>query len=165
MDDQSTQTDSNKANTDTTETQVTESEIIAPAEGGQGQILVSLESMIKSHLAGIDRLQADAKKYKSMLDDIFVNDPTFQEHDKKAKEATKVKQQTRGEILKRPQAKELAEKVKAIKSEAKEMQDALSDYLQEYQRMSGVNEIESDDGEVREIVFTAKLVRRGSNYK
>jgi hypothetical protein len=108
----------------------------------------------------IDKLQTEAKKQKEMLDDIFANDPTYQSHAEAAKQATKVKQATKAEILKRPQAKELNDRIKTMKSELKEQQGALSDYLQEYQRMSGVNEIEGEDGEVREIVYVAKLVRK-----
>jgi hypothetical protein len=73
---------------------------------------------------------------------------------------TKFKSKTKSEILKRPQAKELDDRIKTMKSEIKEQQGALSDYLQEYQRMSGVNEIEGEDGEMREIVYVAKLVRK-----
>lgn len=130
-----------------------------------GQVLINMESMIKSHIASIDKLQTEAKSLKGMLDDIFVNDPTFQEHDKKAKETAKLKSQTKGEILKRPQAAELNNKVKSLKSEIKELQVALSDYLQEYARMSGVNEIEGEDGEVREIVYEARLVKKSSIFK
>src|SRR5581483_7827033 len=118
----------------------------------QGTVLVEMEGMIKNYLASIDKLAEEAKKLKDMLDDIFANDPTYQSHNEAAKQASKVKAQTRTEILKRPQAKDLNDKVKTLKSEIKEQQGALSDYLQEYQRMSGVNEIEDDNGEVREIV-------------
>lgn len=130
-----------------------------------GQVLINMEAMIKSHLASIDKLQTEAKSLKGMLDDIFVNDPTFQDHDKKAKEAAKLKSQTKAEILKRPQPAELNNKVKSLKSEIKELQVALSDYLQEYARMSGVNEIEGEDGEVREIVYEARLVKKSSIFK
>ena len=126
----------------------------------QGQILIDMEAMIKNYVESIDKLNQEAKKLKDMLDDIFNNDPTYHDHDEKAKEAAKVRGQTKAEILKRPQAKELSEKIKTMKSEVKEQQSALSDYLQEYEKMSGVNEIEGTDGEVREIVYTARLVKK-----
>lgn len=137
----------------------------APQEVNNGQVLINMEGLIKSHISSIDRAQDEAKKLKSMLDAIFDNDPTYQAHDKAAKEASKTKATTRAEVLKRPQAAELASKIKALKSEAKEMQTALSDYLQEYARMSGVNEIEGEDGEVREIVYEAKLIKKSSIFK
>jgi predicted RNase H-like nuclease (RuvC/YqgF family) len=131
-----------------------------PAVVSGGEVIVNMEGMIKNYVASIDKLQIEAKKLKEMLDDIFNNDPTFKTHDEAAKQAAKVKQQTKAEILKRPQAKELDDKIKTLRSEYKEQQGALSDYLQEYQRMSGVNEIEGEDGEVREIVYSAKLVKK-----
>lgn len=138
---------------------VTTEEPVATQIDG-GSVLINMESMIKTHMAALDKLTQEIKEHKGILDDIFLNDPTFQEHSEKAKEASKVKQGTRAEILKRPQAADLNNKIKALKSQLSETQDALSDYLQEYARLSGTNEIEGDDGEVREIVYSAKLVRK-----
>lgn len=130
------------------------------ATDGQASILVNLEQLIKSHISGIDRLKDELQKHKGMLDDIFENDSTFKEHSEQAKEAAKIKSATKAQIMKQPQVTELSEKVKNMRSEIKEMENALSDYLKEYQRMSGVNEIEGEDGEVREIVYVAKLVKK-----
>ncbi len=51
-------------------------------------------------------------------------------------------------------------KVRNLRSEIKELKGALSDYLQEYARLSGVNEIEDENGEVREIKYDAKLIKK-----
>jgi 4-diphosphocytidyl-2C-methyl-D-erythritol kinase len=125
-----------------------------------GEVIVNMEHMIRTHVTEIDKLQIEIKKHKELLEDIFKNDPVYAQHDEKAKEATKIKQGTKAEILKRPQAADLDHKVKELKTQLKENQGALSDYLQEYQRMSGVNEIEGEDGEMREIVYTAKLIKK-----
>ena len=129
-------------------------------DASSSQVIINMEGLIKNHISSIDRLQEELKKHKEMLDDIFKNDPTYQEHLEKAKEASKIKQNTKKEILTRPQAKELDDKIKSLTSQIKENQDSLSDYLQEYSRLAGVNEIEGEDGEVREIVYVAKLVRK-----
>lgn len=129
-----------------------------------GEIIINMESMIKTHIATVDKLQTEIKKHKEMLDDIFNNDPTYKDHADKAKEATKLKQQTKAEVLKQPQAADLDKKVKDLKLELKETQVALSDYLQEYARMAGVNEIEGEDGDIREIVYTAKLIKKFSKF-
>lgn len=126
------------------------------------EILINMESLIKGHISTLDKLKEESGKLKDMLDDIFANDPTFTEHDKKAKEASKIKSETRKQILKQPQAGDLDKKIKELKSEEKENRASLSDYLQEYARLSGVNEIEGEDGEVREIVYVAHL-RKKSN--
>lgn len=132
---------------------------------GEASVLVNLEQLIKNHIASIDRVTEESKRHKDMLDDIFDNDPTYREHAEAAKEAAKIKSATKAEIMKQPQVFELSEKVKSMRSEIKELKAALSDYLQEYRRMSGVSQIEDDQGEVREIVYTAKLVKLGSQYR
>lgn len=126
------------------------------------QILINMESLIKNHITAIDKLTEELKKHKEMLDDIFAQDPTYQQHLKNAKEATRIKSNTRQQILKKPQAGELDKKVKEMKAQIAENQQSLSDYLQEYARMSGVNEIEGEDGEIREIVYVARLIKRPS---
>lgn len=135
------------------------------AEESRADIVLNMESMIKNHITSIDRLKMEAEKNQGLLDGIFDNDPTYQKHSELAKEAGRVKSATKQQILKQPQAAELFEKVKNLKSEAKDLQAALSDYLREYQRMSGLTEIEDNDGEVREIVYTAKLVKKSSKFE
>lgn len=145
--------------------EVTDGEIVAETKSSsdvsdQATVLLSLEQLIKNHIASIDKLKEEAKKHKQMLEDAFMNDAVYQEHMKQAKEAIKVKSATRAQILKQPQNILLSNKVKQMTTELKDKQFALSDYLLEYQRMTGVNEIEGEDGEVREIVNSAKVVKR-----
>jgi predicted RNase H-like nuclease (RuvC/YqgF family) len=140
--------------------QVVDEETTEVSTVNGGEVIINMEGMIKNYISSIDKLSEEAKKLKGMLDDIFNNDPTFAAHSEAAKQAGQVKQKTKAEILKRPQAKELDDKIRTLKSEVKENQAALSDYLQEYQRMSGVNEIEGEDGDMREIVYTAKLIKK-----
>ncbi len=147
------------------EGEVQESGDFPVPSGDKGTVLISLESTIKTHISSLDRLGEELRKHKEMLDDIFANDATYQKHLETAKEATKIKTATKQQILNQPQAKGLNEKVKTFKSEIKEQEGALSDYLQEYQRLSGVNEIEGEDGEVREIVYVAKLIRKASGFR
>lgn len=134
-------------------------------ENNDALLLLKIEEMIKTHLTQIDSLQEEITKYKDMVNDIFVNDETYQEHEKAAKEAARIKSNTKKEIMKRPEVADLDNKLKSLKSEQKELKQGLSDYLREYQRLSGSNEIEGEDGEVREIVFTAKLVKRSSKFE
>lgn len=141
----------------------TEVEIIPPQEeasGSDAMLLVRIEEMIKTHISQIDSLQEEITKRRDMVNDIFTNEETFQEHDKVAKEAARIRNNTKKEIMKRPDVSELTTKLKDLKLEQKELRGGLSDYLREYQRLSGSNEIEGDDGEVREIVYSAKLVRK-----
>lgn len=135
------------------------------ADENDAVLLSRIEEMIKSHTSQIDNLQEEAGKFKDMIDDVLTNDETYQEHDKIAKEATRVRSNTKKEILKRPDVSDFVNKQKALKSEIKELKQGLSDYLREYQRLSGSNEIEGEDGEIREIVFVARLVNRSSKFR
>jgi predicted RNase H-like nuclease (RuvC/YqgF family) len=138
---------------------------LQPQNGSDGaQILINLESMIKSHIASVERLSEELKKHKGMLNDIFENDSTYKQHSEAAKEAARIKSQTKQQILKAPQVADLANKVKSMQSQLKETREALSDYLREFQRMSGVNEIEDETGEVHEIRYVAKLVKKRAGF-
>ncbi len=148
----------------TPEQEVVDAEIVAtqtptPA-ADQVTVLLSLEQLIKSHIASIDKLREESRKHKQMLEDAFLNDPVYQEHLKIAKEATKQKSTTKQNIMHQPANVQLSNKIKEMSAELKDKQMALSDYLLEYQRMTGVNEIEGEDGEVREIVNTARVVKK-----
>lgn len=128
------------------------------------EVLLALEDMIKHNIVSIDNLRGEQKKYREMLSDSFENDSTFKEHADKVKEVNKVKLATKQQILKQPSVVTVSEKVKNISSEIKEKQLTLSDYLLEYQRMTGFSEIEVD-GEVRKIVNTCKVVKEEKGKK
>lgn len=148
---------------------VVEAEVVADPKStssvhadDQSTVLTSLDELIKTHIASIDRLSEEKKKLGEMLADGFNNDASFKEASDKAKEAAKVKSQVKQQILNRPGVIEVANKLKNVTAEIKERQMSLSDYLLEYQRMTGVNQIEGQDGEVREIVHVAKLVKKAT---
>lgn len=126
------------------------------------QVLLDLESTIKSHIVQIDRGRAELKKQREMLESALLNDETYRLHTEEAKKAAKTKALTKFQILQQPANKQLAEKVHDLSAEIRELNQALSDYLREYQRMSGSSEIETEDGEVREIVYVAKLVKKST---
>lgn len=128
----------------------------------EASVVMNMENMIKALIVSQDKLKEELDKNRDLLDAIFENDSTYQEYLAAAKEAAKIKSATKQQILKQPQAADLANKVKTLRSELKENKASLSDYLREFQRMSGINEIEGSDGEIREIVFTAKLVNKSS---
>lgn len=159
------------------ETQIVDAEILPAGRQGvsadisdqeannQSQVLLSLDELIKTHIASLDRLQTEKKELQDMVADGLNNDATFKEISDKAKAITKEKAEARKQIMNRPGVIEIVNKLKNITSETKEKNMALSDYLLEYQKMAGVNQIEGYDGEVREIVQIAKLVKRASKKK
>ena len=134
-------------------------------DGSDAVLLVRIGEMIKTHISQIDTLGEDISKRKEMIDDIFGNDETYQEHDKIAKEAAKVRSATKKQIMKRADVADLSNKFAELKSEQSDLKNGLSDYLREYQRLSGSNEIEGEDGEIREIVSTMRLVKKSYQLK
>jgi hypothetical protein len=121
---------------------------------------IDLSGLINNHILQIDRLKAEVGEVKEMLDAIFANDPTYQTHDTAVKEAVKVRGQTKKQILKLPQALDLANRIADKKSHLKELTADLSGYLQDYSRSTGATTFETEDGQLREIIYVAKLVKK-----
>ena len=152
------------------ETQVQDADIVEPEaavipEGNSAEILLNLESMIKSHITGIATRKKELKKYREMLASTLTNSETYRNQNEEVKKATKIRAATKSQIMKEPANAEVSQKAKELSAEIREMDEALSDYLREYGRMSGVNEIESDDGETLEIVYVARLIKKSSRFK
>ncbi len=142
------------------EVTVTESTEEPEVSVDQSTVYLSLENLIRSNLTTIDTLQKQYREQKEMVDNVLENDQTYRQHLEQANEANKVKSGTKQQIMKRPDVIKIAEKMKGIKEEMKEVQATISDLLQEYQRLSGSNTIEREDGQILEIVSTSKLVKR-----
>lgn len=143
------------------EEEITEIEDVQDGEvSGDVMSLLDIQDAINTRLKKLETLKEDLRPHKEMLDSIFANDDDFNEKNEIAKNASKAKSESRKRILRQPQAADLNAKMEDIKNEGKELQEALSYYLREYQRMTGANEFESEDGELRQIVYIAKLVRK-----
>lgn len=125
----------------------------------------NLESMINRYVGDIDKLREQLKTQKDMLEDAFNNNPEYAQASEKVKEVTRVRTGMKQKILKDPPVAFVSEKVKEIKNEIKDAQEALSGYLQKYFQTVGTNQITGDDGEVREIIVVTKLVKKSSKYR
>lgn len=123
------------------------------------QLMLDLEGLIDTHVNGVDQLKQEVKKYKTMLDDILVSNESYQTVDKTAKDATKERNRVKSLIMRSPHAKELSEKIKELRTEVKEKNGALGEYVAEYKNISGLPDIELRNGEVYSIVVTGKLVK------
>lgn len=133
-----------------------------PPKTDDAAMVLELETMIKNNLATIDRNKAELKKLKEMVESALQNSETYRDATEKAKEAAKVKGKIKLEVMQNPQTKQLSEKLKDLQTEIKEANEGISEYLREYQRMSGSNEIQTDDGTVLEIINISKLIKKSS---
>ncbi len=61
--------------------------------------------------------------------------------------------------MKMPNAADLAGKVKDFRDQIKELRAGMSDYLQEYAKLSGSTDFEDGEGNLRKIVYVARLVK------
>ena len=121
--------------------------------------LLNIESLINSANSKLNDLTYEVKEYKSMLDEILESNTEFQEAEKEAKKTAKLRATARQKALNIPAAKTNIDKLKETQTQLKEIKIALSDYLSQYVSLSGTNQIEGPDGVVRQIIYTAKLVK------
>lgn len=128
--------------------------------GVTADTVLELEQMIKTNVTSIDRNKQELKKLKEMLESALLNDEPYREATQKVKEAAKEKGKAKAAVMMNPATKQLDEKVKDLTTENKELLQAQSEYLREYARLSGTNEIEGEDGEIREIIYIAKLIKK-----
>jgi len=121
--------------------------------------LLNIESLINSANSKLNDLGYEVKEYKSMLEEILESNTEFQEAEKEAKKTAKLRAAARQKALNIPAAKTNIDKLKETQTQLKEIKIALSDYLSQYVSLSGTNQIEGPDGVVRQIIYTAKLVK------
>jgi len=127
---------------------------MTPAEN-----LITIESLINNTNVRLDEIQKELKEHNEMFESILENDDEFQTVNEEASKQVKLRTIAKQKVLKQPEAQKLQDKIKEYKSQAREIKTALSDYLSEYVRLSGTNQIEGPDGVVRQIINSAKLVK------
>lgn len=145
---------------DTSVTEETSSTTPSSAPAGEVAILLNLEAMIKSYITQLETKREELKKYKEMMSAVLANDATFVEEQRNVKEAQKKLKNIRSKLMQQPEVMETSQVLKDTTTEVKEMDVALSDYLREYQRLSGSTEIVTDNGQVHEITYIAKLIKK-----
>lgn len=122
--------------------------------------LLNIESLINSHDSRLDTLQKDLRAQREMLNDLLANDEEYAKTSEEATKLAKLKTIAKQKALKIPAAVTLVEKIKDEQGQVKELRVALSDYLAQYVNLSGTNQIEGPDGVIRQIVYSAKLVKK-----
>ncbi|HOX95923.1 MAG TPA: hypothetical protein PLI45_00910 [Candidatus Woesebacteria bacterium] len=121
--------------------------------------LFNIENLIKTHISHIETVKVELGKQAEMMNDILANDSAYKEATEQGKEVNKKKAEAKSNILKSPSNASLNQKIKDMRQELKELKVALSNYLQQYQKLADTDQIESEDGEVRQIVYSAHLVK------
>ena len=122
--------------------------------------LLNLTNMINTSLTTIERVKEEKAKLAEMLQSLLDNDPGYQEASEQSKVAGKAKGQARKQVMRMPQASDLEGKLSELKKHLKDINNSLSMYLADYARVSGQTTFEDPNGEVREIVYVDKLVKK-----
>lgn len=122
--------------------------------------ITNLTSLINGHIAGLEREKESLGKLSEMLSDILANDPKYKEASDKTKELIKEKGKAKANVLQQSTAHDLAFKIKDSRIEIRQLSSELSGFLTEYQKLTGNNEFEGEDGEMRQIIVTARIVGR-----
>ncbi|OGY09696.1 MAG: hypothetical protein A3D24_04550 [Candidatus Blackburnbacteria bacterium RIFCSPHIGHO2_02_FULL_39_13] len=124
--------------------------------------LVGVENSIKARLSHVERQKEEIKSLREMVTSYLENDPSYLELEQAAKNAAKEKTKVKKELLAKPDIVHTVEKLKAMNDNLKELKEGLSYFLAQYQQMTGQSSFEDEDGEVRDIVYVAKLVKRSA---
>ena len=126
----------------------------------QAITLLNIESLINSHDTKLSTLQKELSVQKEMLNGLLENDEEYVKASQESAKLAKLKTQAKQKVLKTAAAVTVVDKVKEFQSELKELKVALSDYLSQYVSLSGTNMIEGPDGVIRQIIYSAKLVKK-----
>jgi len=122
--------------------------------------LIAIESLINSYNLKFDSLSSELKQHKAMLQGLFDNDSEYQQLEKDYQKTSKLKSVVKQKVKNQPNALGIIDKIKDIQGQVREIKVALSDYLSQYVAVSGIKEFEGPDGVLRQIIYTAKLVRK-----
>lgn len=125
----------------------------------QAANLLNIESLINASTARFDTLQKEFQDLKSQLDSVLDNDDEYQEIFQESQKQAKLKTIAKQKVIARPECTQLVEKIKDAQIQLKELKTAMSDYLSQFVILSGTNQIEGADGVLRQIIYTAKLVK------
>jgi len=126
----------------------------------QLQQMLDLERSIKTYFASLTAKQLELKQNREMVKDAYSNDETYISHEEKVKEAKMIAEKTKDQIEKVPSVVEAKKNIREIQEDVKEMQKALSGFLLQYHKVSGVTHIMVRDGEEYQIIEQAKLVKK-----
>ncbi len=133
-------------------------------EGSQAESLVAIEGLIKNRLQQIEVLTSEMKSLKEMFDDYLINDSKYSEASEAAKEATKAKTSAKKEAVSQPEAESIVAKLKDAREQLKDLRETFSAGLRDYEKLSGTDQIEIEPGDIRKIVYKARLVKASSKF-
>lgn len=126
----------------------------------QASEVMDLEQTIKTYYQGVQSKREEMKKIKEMVADTFANDKTLAESEEKMKALKMEANRVREQLAATPAVIEAKQKLKELSMEVKELDQSLSKFLLQYKDLAQTNQIMVREGEMYEIVQSAKLVKQ-----
>lgn len=119
----------------------------------------ALEELTQRTVKTIAGYKEDLKEKTKKLKDMLSSFPEYAALEEEIKEAQKRKKQARAKAMGTQALYDLDSEIKQIRAHLKSEQLSLSDYLLEYEKQSGANQLSLFDGTHAEIVKTATIKR------
>ncbi|MEP7189016.1 MAG: hypothetical protein ABI901_07505 [Roseiflexaceae bacterium] len=117
----------------------------------------ALQNLIQRKIQAMEELSDQIKEADEVIKGALADNAAYNQADEKAKEAAKHRSQVRAQVMDTTEMKNFAGKRKSLKAQKAEEKETLSDYLIDYERLTGANIIESLSGVQLEIFKTAAV--------
>lgn len=125
------------------------------------EVVESLRSLILQTVENVQEMKGDKKKLDETIKSVLDNDSTYVKHAEDAKEASRIKSNTKKEIFKRPDVKHVVERKLELHEDIKAEEEQLDAYLQDYYDKTGTDVIEDRNGNVLQVIKKFKVVQKG----
>ncbi|MGI5828186.1 MAG: hypothetical protein ACOX6V_04180 [Patescibacteria group bacterium] len=122
----------------------------------------SVKNLVSRKTSQADELNAKIKELNNSLKNILVNDAELAEAEEQLKEVRKAVTKRKADLNNSPEAQSLKARIKEMKEELKDVEETLSSQLLTLYQLTGVQEFETNTGEVREFVIKAKVKAKKS---
>jgi ABC-type phosphate transport system auxiliary subunit len=114
--------------------------------------------MIQKRLQMLDDLQEELRKLRQDANEMLENDP---EYTRIKEETDLIKEQVKekkAQVVEATAYNEVQEKMRELRGDIKDQQEALSQELIELYKEEGVTVVETPSGEVKKLKFNVKLI-------
>ncbi|KKT11441.1 MAG: hypothetical protein UV89_C0014G0010 [candidate division WWE3 bacterium GW2011_GWB2_43_22] len=114
--------------------------------------------IVTKRLKIISDLQEELNGVKAAYQESLENDPAYQELQEEASKFRESSKDKKIQVVSSQTMKAMADQMKELKTEITENKDILGQELADYYKESGSMEITDEDGNVKRIVFSVKLI-------
>lgn len=122
--------------------------------------ILNLESLIKGYLGDLNQLREKLRAQKEMVKSTYEGDRDYSEATAETQKLKKKEKEIKERLVKNDGVVAINMKIEQLQTEVKNIQFSLSDYLNEYAALTNSTEFIGPDGELFQIVRSAKLAKK-----